>query len=161
MPEPNNDYLKGVEDVVDVTRSEDPALGMEEFLEFVHETTYKITEQLFDNLDKVLEISVITVTQWVVFEGDGTTSNQDFIHNTRYHRVTGRNNIFPACDVLIEALKQQYEIHKKSSNSQFIKGLVMKLESRINKSFQKIERTRKYKGSSYIDHFDVPCFTIK
>ena len=44
-----------MEDVVEVIESVDPALSMEKFLEFVHETTYLIPEQLFDNLDKVLE----------------------------------------------------------------------------------------------------------
>ena len=107
--------------------------------------TYNVTEQLFDNLDKVLEVHVITVTHWVVIENDLDTSIQEFIHNTRYLQVPYRNNAFPTCDALIESLKQQYDMHEKSSHSQFRKGLVMKLEYRINKSFQKTERSRKQK----------------
>ena len=54
---------------------------------------------------------------------------------------------------------RQYNIHVEHSDVHFAKGLVMKLQYRINRSHEKKERTRKYKGGSYIDHFDVPCFT--
>ena len=78
-PKRNNDNQRSMEDFIEVTEAEDPALSMEEFLEFVHETTYNITEQLFDNLDKVLEVHVITVTQWIVIENDLGTSIQEFV----------------------------------------------------------------------------------
>ena len=32
---------------------------------------------------------------------------------------------------------------------------------RINRSTQKTERSKKYKGGAYINHLDVPCFTNK
>ena len=37
----------------------------------------------------------------------------------------------------------------------------MKLQYRINRSTQKTERSKKYKGGAYINHLDVPCFTNK
>ena len=159
IPERHIEEEKGMEDTVDMERDAEPRLNLEQFLEFVHETTYNISEQLFDNLDKVLEIQVITVTQWVVIGGDEPITNQDYIHNTKYQQITARNNIFPACDAIIEALEKQYNMHQNSSNSQFKKAYVMKLEYRINRSTQKKERSRKYKGGSYINHFDIPCFT--
>ena len=67
---------------------------MEQFLEFIHEVAYNITEQLFGNLDKVLEVHVITDTQWVVIENDQDTSIQEFIHNTR-----GTNDIRAQNDI--------------------------------------------------------------
>ena len=57
-----------MEDFVDIERTDNdgPALGMEQFLEFIHEVTYNITEQLFDNLDKVLEVHVRTYNRYTM-----------------------------------------------------------------------------------------------
>ena len=68
--------------------------------------------------------------------------------------------IFQICDKISEVLLEQYSMHKDISNTPFDKGLVMKLQYRINRSSQKTSR-KKYKGGAYINHLEVPCFTNK
>ena len=80
----------------------------------------------------------------------------DRIHNTKFFETSARNNIFSTCDSIVSSLRKQYHIHSDGSGLAFIKGYVMKLQYRINGSHEKKERTRKYKGGSYIDHFDIP-----
>ena len=55
--------------------------------------------------------------------------------------------IFQICDKISEVLLEQYSMHKDISNSPFDKGLVMKLQYRINRSAQKTSR-KKYKGGA-------------
>ena len=152
--------------------AEERYLHIDELLGFIHETTYNITEQLFDNLGGRIDIQVITVTQWTTdevnyYEEDGKVIDAkaiqvvDHINNTKFFETSARNNIFPACDFIVDSLKNQYEMHMRHSNIILIKGYVMKLQYRINRSHEKTERTKKYKGGSYINHFDVPCFTNK
>ena len=83
------------------------------------------------------------------------------IHNSSFHSIGSRNMIFQICDKISEVLLEQYSMHKDISNTPFDKGLVMKLQYRINRSTQKTERSKKYKGGAYIDHLKVPCFTNK
>ena len=145
-------------------------MQMEEMLNFIHESAYNVTEQLFDNLGGKIDTQIITITQWgnedyyeneVTGERHILNIRRNLIHNTKFFGVNARNEIFPTSDHIVESLKNQYLIHVGSSESAFIKGLVMKLQYRINRSHEKKERTRKYKGGSYIDHFDIPCFTKK
>ena len=152
--------------------AEERYLHIDELLGFIHETTYNITEQLFDNLGGRIDIQVITVTQWTTdevnyYEEDGKVIDAkavqvvDHINNTKFFETSARNNIFPACDFIVDSLKNQYEMHMRHSNIILIKGYVMKLQYRINRSHEKTERTKKYKGGSYINHFDVPPLQIK
>ena len=121
-------------------------------------------------LDGKIDTQIITITQWgnqEYYENEVTGERhilnirRNLIHNTKFFGVNARNEIFPTSDHIVESLKNQYLIHVGSSESAFIKGLVMKLQYRINRSHEKKERTRKYKGGSYIDHFDIPYFTKK
>ena len=66
------------------------------------------------------------------------------IHNTSFHPINSRNLIFDACDDIKAALLKQYYMHAEVSQIEFDKGLVMKLQYRINRSHEKKERTRKY-----------------
>ena len=84
----------------------------------------------------------------------------DYIHNTKFFGVNARNNMFPACDSIVEALEGQFKVHLKGSHVQFLRELVMKLQYRINRSTEKTSR-KKYKGGAYIDHLQIPCFTNK
>jgi len=170
MREINHEEDKEMEDFVDITRVESRYLSQDELLEFIHETTYNITEQLFDSLGGKIDVQVITVTQWMTVERyydevkDRIIEKPvpvDRIHNTKFFETSARNNIFPACDSIVESLKKQYLMHSEGSCLSFMKGYVMKLRYRINRSFQKTERSKKYKGGSYINHFDVPYFTNK
>ena len=81
------------------------------------------------------------------------------INNTKFFETFARNAIFPTCDSIVDSLKRQYDMHEAGSSLCFVKGIVMKLQERINRSFQKTERSKKYKGGSYINHFDVRCLT--
>ena len=65
MREINYEEDKEMEDFVDITRVESRYLSQDELLEFIHETTYNITEQIFDSLGGKIDVQVITVTEWV------------------------------------------------------------------------------------------------
>ena len=136
---------------------------MEGFLKLVHEYAYMIAEQLYDNLGGRLDIQVFTVEKWISYRKIGRKEiiiiPLDRIHNTSFHSINSRNMIFEICDNISAALYKQYLMHTEVSQLPFDKGLVMKLQYRINRSTQKKERSRKYKGGSYINHFDLPCFT--
>ena len=84
----------------------------------------------------------------------------NLIHNTPFYSIQARNEIFPTCDTITGVLKVKYEQHTNHSFFNFARGLVMKLQYRINKSSQKTSR-KKYKGGAYIDHLQIPCFTKK
>jgi len=145
-------------------------LSQNQLLEFIHENTYNITEQIFDNFGGRVDVQIITVTQWGrINEEDEKHMTEEAkkqsidirIHNTKFFQTHSRNNIFNTCDAIVESLDRQYIMHVEHSGLHFSNGIVMKLQYRINRSHEKKERTRKYKGGSYIDHFDIPCFTKK
>ena len=159
-----------MEEYVDSNRHETRYLNQDELLSFIHETTYNITEQLFDNLGGKIDTQVITVTHWKdeehTYDETGAPINSDIIdieriNNTRFFETSARNDIFTTCDSIVDSLRKQYDMHEKASHAFLVRGLVMKLQYRINKSHEKTERTKKHKGDSYINHFDVPCFTNK
>ena len=136
--------------------------GMEGFLRLVHEYAYMIAEQLYDNLGGRLDIQIFTVENWIhyITLGDEEIELPTIrIHNTSFNSINSRNMIFQICDVICAALLKQYAMHTEISHLPFKIGVVMKLQYRINRSTQKTERSKKHKGSSYINHFDVPCFT--
>ena len=155
MREVNHEEHKGADDFVDEERIESRHLNQKELLEFIHENTYKITEQLFDNLGGEIDVQIITVTQWLQEEShydevkDKIVENfieVDRIHNTIFFGTSARNNIFPTCDSIVKSLEKQYLMHSEGSYLALIKGYVMKLQYRINRSHEKKERSRKYKG---------------
>ena len=135
------------------------------FLDDIHEYTYHITEQLFDNLGGKIDIQIITVEKWEnshydTITGESYEEEQIRIHNTKFYSILARSEIMNACDNITKKLGDEYAHHNKDSNLTFISGLVMKLQYRVNRSTQKTSR-KKYKGGAYIDHLEVPCFTNK
>ena len=126
----------------------------------MHEYTYLITEQIYDNLGGKIDIQIITVENWHnVFEdpvtGESHVEELIRIHNTKFYSLHARSEILNACDNIKEKLELDYSQHNGQSNVMFAGGLVMKLQYRINRSSQKTSR-KKYKGGAYIDHLEVP-----
>ena len=134
------------------------------FLDNVHEYTYLITEQIYDNLGGKIDIQIITVEKWHNVFADPVTGETQVeelirIHNTKFYSILARSEIMNACDKIKEKLENDYSQHNGQSNIMFAGGLVMKLQYRINRSSQKTSR-KKYKGGAYIDHLQIPALQI-
>ena len=112
--------------------SQEGILPEEIFLDDVHEYTYKISEQLFDNLKGKIDIQITTIEKWIKLLPGSEVEKVDYIHNTNFFGINARNNIFPICDSIVETLQKQFNMHKQGSHNQFLKGLVIKLQYRGN-----------------------------
>jgi len=90
------------------------AIGDTLYGDLIHEYTYSIAEQLFDNLGGKLDIQVITVEQYQFFANEIEMAfghapeyvTTHYIHNTKFFTITARNDIFSTCDQIRDSLKK-------------------------------------------------------
>ena len=84
----------------DVRHESKVELSQKQLLEFIHENTYNITEQIFDNFEGIVDVQIITVTQWGrINEEDEKHMTEEAkkqsidirIHNTKFFQTHSRH----------------------------------------------------------------------
>lgn len=132
---------------------------LSEHLAEIHRCVYLTVEQLFDNINKTLDIHVISLTEWLHSDSDGRLTVIPNTQRSKTYTVSARNQIMNFCDMLIQELTAKLEVPQKRSNLRFKQGVLIKLHYRSDLTKIKKESKKKNKGGSYIDHQSVQCFT--
>ena len=132
---------------------------LSEHLSEIHKCVYKTLEQLFDNLNKSINLRVISITEWLHFDVDGLVNVVPRTENSKYYDLRARNVLMSICDKLIQEFTAKLEVPQKRSNLTFKQGILIKLEYRTDYTKIKKEKKKKNKGGSYIDHQLINCFT--
>ncbi len=121
------------------------------FYSEIHRCLYKTPTQLVDNIRGSLDFSIISVTDW-------HQNNDDTIfprtERTAYKLISSRNQIILLCDETVNELTAKLLIPMQRSGLSFNRGVLMKIDYRIDRT-----KIKKKRGGSYIDHQSIQCFT--
>ena len=129
------------------------------FLTKIHEYVYLILGQLFDNINRMINFNIVSVSDWLQFDSDGISTVIPRSESTKYYNLSARNQLMSICDQILEELTTKLEVPQKRSGLSFKQGVLIKLGYRTYEGKVKKAKKNKNKGGKYNDHQDVICFT--
>ena len=123
------------------------------FLSDLEKYSYYVIEQLYDQINKTLDVDVQAVC--LMQKEENTQQRTD---HSGWHNIHSRNGIPSTCDSIRSKTEAKLLLPKSKSGMSFKEGILMKITYRADHTRTKKEKRTKNKGGKWIDHMSIPCF---